>query len=105
MTFAWHEHEEAHQELRAAIEWYEDKRQGWGERLADAVESAMDSILDRSIGWGFYRDRSRDPQIYSRSVAGFPLDIVYLVIDDDVYVVAYAHERRRPGYWKDRVVN
>jgi len=26
-----------------------------------------------------------------------------MVIDDHVVVVAYAHERRLPGYWIDRV--
>ncbi len=103
MTFNWREHEEAHEELRAAVHWYEDKREGWGDKLADSVENAMESILDPSLRWGFYRDRKGEPQIYTRSVAGFPLAIVYLVIDEEVYVVAYAHERRRPGYWKHRV--
>jgi hypothetical protein len=36
-------------------------------------------------------------------VPGFPFDIVYLRIESEVYVVAYDHERRRPGYWEDRV--
>lgn len=103
MTFAWREHDEAHHELRAAVRWYEDKREGWGDRLADAVEDAIESILDASIGWGFYRDRVRTPQVYSRSVSGFPLDVIYLLIDGEVHVIAYAHERRRPGYWNHRI--
>ncbi len=68
-----------------------------------AVDTAIESILDPSISWRFYRDRRRTPQVYSRSDPGFPFYIVSLRIDDDVYVVAYAHERRRPGYWEDRV--
>ncbi len=58
----------------------------------DAVDVAIESILDPSTSWGFYRDRRRTPQVYSRSVPGLPFDIV-----------AYARERRRPGYWEDRV--
>lgn len=103
MRFAWREHDEAHEELRAAVHWYEDRREGWGDRLADAVEGAVDSILDPSISWGFYRGRRRTPQVYSRSVAGFPFDIIYLRIGDAVYIVAYAHERRQPGYWEQRI--
>ena len=103
MTLAWREHAEALDEYRAAATWYETNRSGWGDVFMDAVDAAIESILDPSISWGFYRDRRRTPQVYSRSVPGFPFDIVYLRIDGEVYVVAYAHERRRPGYWTDRV--
>jgi hypothetical protein len=33
----------------------------------------------------------------------FPYGTVYFVRDDEVIVVAYAHERRRRGYWRDRL--
>lgn len=102
--FSWREHDEALDEYRHAARWYEDKREGWGDVFMDAVDAAVDSILDPSIGWGFYQSRKSDPQIYSRSVAGFPYAIVYLELDDEVYVVAYAHEKRRPGYWMPRLV-
>ena len=64
----------------------------------DAVDAAIKSILDPSIALGFYHDRQGTPQLYSRSVAGFPFDIVYLGMDGEVYIVANAHERRRLGY-------
>ena len=103
MTRTWREHEEALDEYRAAAKWYEANRAGWGDVFMDAVDAAIESILDPSISWGFSRDRHRTPQVYSRSVAGFPYDIIYLLIDGAAYIVAYAHERRRPGYWEDRV--
>ena len=103
MTFTWREHADALDEYRAAAQWYEAKRPGWGDVFMDAVDLAIESILDPSITWGFYRDRQRTPQVYSRSVAGFPFDIVYLRIADEIYVVASAHERRRPGYWAQRL--
>lgn len=102
MTFTWREHAEALDEFRAAAKWYETNRPGWGDVFMDAVDAAIESILDPSIRWGFYRDRRRMPQVYSRSVAGFPFDIIYLLIDEEVHVVAYAHERRLPGYWSHR---
>lgn len=48
----------------------------------DAVDATIESILDPSIRWGFYRDRHRTPQVHSRSVAGFPFDIIYILIDE-----------------------
>jgi len=35
-------------------------------------------------------------------VTGFPYDVVYIVHDDVVSILAVAHHHRRPGYWRDR---
>lgn len=35
-------------------------------------------------------------------VSGFPYDIVYRVTTADLEVLAVAHHRRRPGYWRRR---
>lgn len=32
----------------------------------------------------------------------FPFMVVYRLVDDGVQVIAVAHGRRRPGYWRDR---
>jgi toxin ParE1/3/4 len=36
------------------------------------------------------------------TVRGFPYVVVYRVRPSDLYVVAVAHAKRRPGYWKNR---
>jgi toxin ParE1/3/4 len=33
----------------------------------------------------------------------FPYSVIYSLLEDDVLVVAVAHHRRRPFYWRDRV--
>jgi hypothetical protein len=33
----------------------------------------------------------------------FPFSIVYYTVDDIVRVVAVAHGKRRPGYWRRRL--
>jgi plasmid stabilization system protein ParE len=102
VIYRWREHPAAHAELREAVLFLEDQREGWGERFADAVETAIASILESPHSWGLHRGRPRVPAVRSRSVAGFRYDIKYVVIDDEVIVLAYAHERRKPGYWSDR---
>ena len=37
-----------------------------------------------------------------QKVPQFPFGILYLVRDEVLEVVAFAHERRRPGYWSKR---
>lgn len=43
----------------------------------DAVDTAVQNILDPTIQWGFYGGRKTTPQIYARSVAGFPFKVIY----------------------------
>jgi len=97
------EHDAAREELREAALFYERNREGWGDVFLDAVDAAVASILDATISWGFYDDRVTVPQLYSRSVHGFPYDLIYVATDSDVVILAYAPERRRPGYWSDRL--
>ncbi|BBP00129.1 type II toxin-antitoxin system RelE/ParE family toxin [Sulfuriferula nivalis] len=32
----------------------------------------------------------------------FPFNIVYCLFPDHIFVIAVAHQRRRPGYWRRR---
>ncbi len=33
----------------------------------------------------------------------FPYRIVYALFDEEIYFVAVAHHRQRPGYWQNRI--
>jgi toxin ParE1/3/4 len=41
-----------------------------------------------------------------RLVSGgdFPYSVIYALRDDAIFVVAFAHGARRPGYWRNRIV-
>lgn len=34
---------------------------------------------------------------------GYPYDLVYSVDGENILIVAYAHHKRRPAYWKKRL--
>lgn len=36
-------------------------------------------------------------------LSGFPYDLIYSVLPDEIVIVAFAHHSRRSGYWKDRL--
>lgn len=46
-----------------------------------------------------------DVVIRHGSMQVFPYGIFYYVRDNQVVVVAYAHSRRRPGYWRTRLAD
>ena len=36
-------------------------------------------------------------------VQGFPFRLVYFIVGDVLWVLAVAHDKRKPGYWLDRL--
>ena len=91
----------ASDELTEAIRWYETRRSGLGGDFYDAVVHAIDLIRTHpEIG------TARTGRLPSRQlrVTGFPYNVVYRIRENDISVVAVAHTSRRPGYWKDRLI-
>lgn len=99
----WRAHPGAREELREAAHWYEDQEVGLGVRLADEVAVGVASVRAWPDAAPLYRGRQRVPIIRRKGVETFPYGIIYFVRDDEVIVVAYAHEKRRPGYWRKRL--
>lgn len=91
--------EPASVELAEAVRWYEERRSGWGARLFDAVFRAF-ALIERHPESG--SPRKGHHAVRQLTVRGFPYVVTYRVRANDVYVVAVAHAKRRPGYWKNR---
>ncbi|UNX54973.1 type II toxin-antitoxin system RelE/ParE family toxin [Georgenia sp. TF02-10] len=103
MTLPRREHPEARREAYEAAVWYADQEPRLAERFAHEAQDALDFVCEWPGGAPPYRDLERTPSIRSKRVNGFPYRIVYLVQNDEVVVIAYAHESRRPGYWRSRL--
>lgn len=95
-------HPAATEDLDAAGEWYDAQLPGLGLDLIDSVERAIELILQQPAAW------QRDSVVSSREIRRFvmrrfPFSIVYYVVDDIVRIVAIAHAKRKPGYWRMRI--
>ena len=77
---------------------------GLGERFDGAVRSAIKDAVLSPEAWPRWQGWDREPAVRSRAVDRFPYRVVYFVADELVTVLAVAHEKRRPGYWRDRVI-
>lgn len=94
--------EEADVEATEASCWYDARRPGLGDEFLTAVDQARERIESNPcLG-------SRPPGVSSEDVhrvimRRFPYDVVYIELPDRIQVLAVAHERRRPGYWIDRI--
>jgi len=101
MTLDFRFHPEAAAEFYADIDWYDDQEVGIGGRFAEAIRAAVDAAIGDPGAWAVCP--GREPLVRSKGVKGFPYRVVYFVQDDVLTIVAVAHSKRRPGYWRARV--
>ena len=93
-------HPEAEADMRATARWYETRSAGLGQQFLDAVNAATATIAANPEAFGFAR-----PGIRRHLVRRFPFGILYQVEPDRAYILAVAHSRRKPNYWKHRLEN
>jgi len=91
-------HEAAKTEPEEAVAWYEAVRPGLGTELLDAFDAGLSKIAGFPRAW---RPLSRNTRAYR--LDRFPYNIVYRVRDGAILIVAVAHHKRRPDYWRDRL--
>jgi len=93
---------EAEDEIRAAIAWYENEREGLGRELWDELQETIALISEfPAIGNVVHRAKVRGV-VRRVPLRRFPYFVVYRDRADYIELVALAHMSRRPGYWKLR---
>lgn len=91
-------HRLAARELINSAADYEAARPLLGERFLDVVDMTT-LLIQRHPALGTPgRAGTR-----SRATRRFPYRVVYLEQPDRIWIVAIAHQSRRPGYWLRRV--
>lgn len=90
---------EAEAEFRAAIEYYDEQRQGLGEEFESEVEQCINRIAQTPQAFSPYGSEGLRKCVVNR----FPYTIFYLELDNRIWIAAIAHQRRRPGYWSNRL--
>ena len=91
-------HPAAAEEFRVAAGYYDDVLPELGRRFYEAVRHAADLVAQYPDA-GSPRTRTGARQLL---IVGFPYDLVYWRRGEEVEVLALAHHRRRPNYWRER---
>ncbi len=92
-------HPQADDEFAEAVAHYAGKAPGLGDRFYDTVLRLVAEIeaapqLHRPWRHGTRRHFTRE----------FPYALIYLERPDRIMVLAVAHFKRRPDYWRERLV-
>ena len=90
--------EPAREEFSEAVTFYEEQASGLGAEFIAELEESIGSLeTTPALGAPYIGETRRIP------LHRFPYSIVYLVEDDNLVILAVAHQRRQPGHWKDRI--
>ena len=91
----------ADSELKEAFDWYRERSPATADRFMNEVGAALE-LIERFPEAGGKVPGVDDPVIRRQPIHNFPFHVVYLVLKDRIEVLAFAHDRRRPGYWRSR---
>ena len=95
--FAVEFHPLAADEAQAAERWYRERNETASGRFQRELDRAIERISERPETGSPYLSTTR--RLLLRR---YPFFVVYRVRSRDVEIVAVAHARRRPGYWRTR---
>ncbi len=88
---------QASEELEASITYYESQKSGLGVALLAEFIRTQERILELPKAARLIRG-----EIRRRPIHHFPYSVLYRVLNDEIVIVAIAHRRRRPGFWRGR---
>lgn len=89
---------EAEDEFREATRYYEREAPGIGITFVAEVQRTMRFIVRNP-----YAAAPMGSGIRKKVLNRFPYNVLYAVEGDKVVVIAVAHQKRRPRYWRARI--
>jgi toxin ParE1/3/4 len=98
-------HPAARDELRAAVRYGEAERTGRGALLEAAVSQVLRRVrrLPRSAPrWSRLRGSF---EVRKAVVKRHPYLVVYGILSEHIVILAIAHTSKKPGYWRERIVD
>ncbi|WP_224363725.1 type II toxin-antitoxin system RelE/ParE family toxin [Hyalangium versicolor] len=94
---------EAEVDLGQAVGWYEGQRLGLSERFLQSVDEALQRLSVPGSHGSMVPRAPERLQVRRLRLQGFPYFVIFRERGDEVQVLAFAHERRRPSYWRSGI--
>ena len=93
---------EARAEYLDAVRWYAQRSVAAASRFDEHVSRAEAAIREAPGQWPRVSGVPHELDVRRRLVDGFPFAMVYIELNEEILVLAVAHGKRRPGYWRKR---
>lgn len=85
-------------ELNEAVNFYETEFSGLGVRFRGDVKRAAARVAEFPMAWSVEIGEVRKCLLHR-----FPYKLLYSVEAEHVFIIAVAHQHRRPNYWVERI--
>lgn len=89
---------EAEEELIEAAAFYQARAEGLGEQFLSEIERSVRYLSEQPL-----MGQKLDESLRRFLLRRFPYALIYSAEPDTLLVVAVAHQRREPGYWRNRL--
>jgi plasmid stabilization system protein ParE len=89
---------EADEEFLEAARYYENEAAGVGLSFIIAIHKAVDQIVEFPFASQIQRD-----DIRMKVLRHFSYTLFYVIESEIIVIVAVAHQRKRPNYWRSRM--
>ena len=90
-------HEAAEAEINEAADFYDLRSPGLGTEFLEEIQRVFGTISQFPEAAPLVRGRVR-----KRPIAKFPYALIYSVRPNEIRILAVAHHKRRPFYWRGR---
>lgn len=91
-------HVEADAEVTEAARYYELQVEDLGVSFLEELDAALDRIIAHPKASPLV---GRD--VRRAVLRRFPYSVFYAIESDRIWIIAVAHQKRRPNYWLDRL--
>jgi toxin ParE1/3/4 len=97
--------DEAEAEINAAVAWYDSRaeRTEVGDEFLAEIDAAIERIGEHPAAFQLVPRVSRKLDVRSCPLHRFPFSLMFVELATEIRVVAAAHHRKRPGYWRSRL--
>jgi hypothetical protein len=89
---------QAAEEVEAELRWYAERSPAAEQMLLREIEHAISIVASAPDLWPEYLAGTQRYMLRT-----FPFSLIYFQEGEAILVVAFAHHRRRPGYWRRRI--
>jgi len=95
--------EAAAAEAAGAATWYEAQRAGLGADFREDFKAALDNLQEGVLPGSLWPGRLGERGVKRILLKRFPFSVVFVDTGSGKVVLAVAHHRRRPAYWRGRL--
>ena len=90
-------HPEAIAEAQAAVRWYRQRSESAAVRFVEEMDAAVDRVAASPQRGAPFAEGVRRILLHR-----FPFAVIYQEKADVIEIIAVAHGKRKPGYWRGR---